>query len=114
MAAPRADRHGGAMNKRVLLPLLALLAFVGWSIWLVGGDSYFGFLYLARDEPWAAQMLTDLAVACFLVSSWMIRDARIHRLPVAPYLIATLFLGSIGPLAYLVHRGVRGPTPAPA
>jgi hypothetical protein len=107
MAAPRRDRHGGLMNKRVAIPLALLVAFTAWSLWLVAGDSYLGFLRVAWREPWAAQMLTDLVVACFLVSSWMIRDARERRLPVAPYLIATIFLGSIGPLAYLVHRGVR-------
>jgi len=114
MAAPRGDRHGGGMSKRVVLPSLALIVFVAWSMWLVADDSYLGFLRLAWREPWAAQMLTDLVVACFLVSSWMIRDARARRLPVAPYLIATLCLGSVGPLAYLIHRGVRDGAPTRA
>lgn len=97
------------MSKRVLVPLVVLLGFVGWSMWLVAGDSYFGFLRLAWREPWAAQLLTDLVIACVLVTSWMIRDARERGLPAAPYVAITLFLGSIGPLAYLVHRGVRDP-----
>lgn len=88
-------------------PLTVLIVFTAWSLWLVAGESPVGFLTLSWREPWAAQMLTDLAVACFLVSIWMVRDARARGIPAAPYLLATLLLGSIGPLAYLVHRGVR-------
>jgi hypothetical protein len=106
MEPARAAPHPAFM--KLSTPLVALIAFTAWSLYLVVGESPVGFLTLAWREPWAAQMLTDLAVACFLVSTWMVRDARTHRIPVAPYLVATLLLGSIGPLAYLVHREVRG------
>ncbi|HUQ01362.1 MAG TPA: hypothetical protein VM261_02650 [Kofleriaceae bacterium] len=93
--------------KKIAIPLVVLLAFSAFSLWVVGTEGYFGFLTLARDEPWGMQVLLDVAIACFLYSTWMVRDAREQKLPVAPYLVAMLFLGSIGALAYLVHRGVR-------
>jgi hypothetical protein len=75
-------------------------------MWVTVTEGYFGFLTLARDEPWGLQVLLDVAIACFLYSMWMIRDARERKLPVAPYLVMMLFGGSLGALAYLVHRGV--------
>lgn len=93
--------------KKILVPLVALCAFSAFSLWVVATEGYFGFLTLARDEPWGLQVLLDVAIACFLYSIWMVRDARERKLPVAPYLVMMLFGGSLGALAYLVHRGVR-------
>lgn len=91
----------------LLLPLVVLVAFTAISLWLVAGESPIGFLTLARDEPWGAQVLLDLVIACSLFLGWMRRDARERGLPAAPYFVATVLLGSIGALAYLVHRGLR-------
>lgn len=93
--------------KKVAIPLVVLLAFSAFSFWVVATEGYFGFLTLARDEPWGLQVLLDVAIACFLYSIWMVRDAREQKLPVAPYLLMMLFGGSIGALAYLVHRGIN-------
>jgi hypothetical protein len=106
MAAPRARAQRERM-KKIAIPLVVLLAFSAFSLWVVATKGYFGFLTLARDEPWGLQVLLDVAISCFLYSTWMVRDARERKLPVAPYLVAMLFLGSIGALAYLVHRGLR-------
>lgn len=96
--------------KKIAIPLLVLVVFSAFSLWVTAEKGYFGFLTLARDEPWGLQILLDLAIACFLYSMWMVKDARERKLPVAPYLVAMLFLGSIGALAYLVHRGLRAPS----
>ncbi|KAB2887442.1 MAG: DUF2834 domain-containing protein [Kofleriaceae bacterium] len=98
--------------KKIAIPLVALVAFSAFSLWVVAAEGYLGFLSLARDEPWGLQLLLDVAIACFLYSIWMVRDARERGLPVAPYLVMMLFGGSIGALAYLVHRGVRAATSA--
>ncbi len=92
--------------KNILLPLTVLLAFTAFSSWVVVERGYFGFLTLARDDAWGLQVLLDLVIACVLYARWMIRDARERGLPSAPYLVLMVFLGSIGALAYLVHRGV--------
>jgi hypothetical protein len=99
-----ASAHSPRMNKR-LVPLL-LASFLGYSSWVVLRYGYFGFLTLAFREPWAMQMLLDLFIALFLVGAWMRRDARERSLPVVPYLVLLPLFGSVGVLAYLVHRSV--------
>lgn len=93
------------MNK--LAPLVILVVFTLFSTAVVVRHGYFGFITLALREPWALQMLLDLAIALFLVAGWLRRDARARGIEAWPYLLALPFLGSISPLAYLVHRRLR-------
>ncbi|MDC0671870.1 hypothetical protein [Nannocystis radixulma] len=88
-------------------PLLILVVFTLFSVVVVLRHGYFGFITLALREPWAMQMLLDLAIALFLVAGWLRRDARTRGIEAWPYLVALPFLGSISPLAYLVHRRLR-------
>lgn len=92
--------------KRIALPLVVLILFTTFSMWVALDQGYFGFLGLAGREPWGLQLLLDVAIACSLFSIWMVRDARQRGLPATPYLLGLLFLGSISALAYLVHRGL--------
>jgi Terpene cyclase DEP1 len=98
-------------NLRRVLPLVVLLPFTAYSLWVVATRGYLGFITLAGREPWALQLLLDLTICCVLIVTWMVPDARARGIAVWPYLIATLFVGSIGPLAYLTHRAWR-PRPA--
>lgn len=93
------------------LPALVVLlvAFTGYSVYLVQDQPFFGFLTLARDEPWGRQVLIDLVIALSLFASWMRGDARARKLPYLPYLALILVLGSIGALSYLIHRELRKP-----
>jgi hypothetical protein len=45
-------------------------------------------------------------IACSFGIGWMIHDARKHAIKTWPYVVATLLLGSIGLLAYVVRRGL--------
>jgi len=101
MARVSAARYLASMNRR-LLAAIVLVPFAAFSSWVVWRHGYFGFLSLARAEPWALQMLLDLVIACSIAIGWMRADARKHGVNALPYVIATLALGSIGPLAYLV------------
>jgi hypothetical protein len=85
---------------------LVLAAFGAFSIWVVAAHGYTGFLSLAAREPWGLQMLLDLVIACSFGIGWMIHDARKHAIKTWPYIVATLLLGSIGLLAYVVRRGL--------
>jgi hypothetical protein len=96
------------MTPRLLLLLAALAAFTVYSLAVVAGHGYVGFLTLAAREPWAMQMLIDLTIALVLFLVWAVRDARSVGLPVLPFAVATLFLGSVGALAYLVAREIKG------
>ena len=89
-----------------LFAAVVLLPFAAFSSRVVMQDGYTGFLHLAAREPWALQMLLDLGIALTFVGVWMVRDARSRGLRAWPWVLATLLLGSIGPLAYLVTTGV--------
>ena len=84
---------------------VVLAAFGAFSIWVVAGYGYLGFIALARDEPWGLQMLLDLVIACSFGAGWMLGDARRRGLAAWPYVVLTVLLGSIGLLAYVVARG---------
>ncbi len=108
---PRAGASGGRLRAQALAAGLVLAAFTVFSLWVVDGHGYTGFLSLAGREPWALQMLLDLAIACSFALGWLRADARRRGLAWWPYFAVTLFLGSIGVLAYVVRRGLA---PAPA
>lgn len=98
--------------KRFLLALV-LVPFTVFSLGVVFRQGFFGFLTLAWHEPWGMQIFLDLCIALFLVSSWIRKDARERGIPSLPYLLAIPFLGSIGALAYLVHREVAAKRASP-
>ena len=89
-----------------LLASLVLLPLTVFSVIVIVEHGYFGFVTLSLREPWALQMLLDLAVALFFVGGWMRRDARAHGIPVMPYLLLLPFVGSISALGYIVHRSL--------
>lgn len=87
-----------------LLILITLVVFgilTGGALWQHG---YWGILAPHFQSLGAAQVLTDLVIAMTLVLVWLWRDARrLGRNP-WPWVIATLALGSFGPLVYLLTR----------
>jgi hypothetical protein len=91
---------------KALIAAVVLLAFTTYSIWVTLGHGYTGFLSLAAREPWAMQMLLDLVIACSIGIGWMRADARKRKLTYWPYVVVTIFLGSIGLLTYVVRRGL--------
>jgi hypothetical protein len=98
------------MRNTLILASLVLAAFGTYSIWVVAGHGYTGFLTLAGREPWAMQMLLDIVIACTIGTGWMVRDARKHGIAAWPFMVVTLFLGSLGLLAYIVRRDLAKPS----
>jgi Terpene cyclase DEP1 len=84
--------------------LLVAVLFTAYSTLVVAEHGYTGFLHLAWREPWAMQMLLDLTIALTIVSSLLVVDARRRKQVAWPWVVVTLFLGSVGPLWYLVLR----------
>jgi hypothetical protein len=84
--------------------LLVAVVFTGYSSVVVAEHGYTGFLHLAGREPWALQMLIDLTIALSIVSSLLVIDARRRKQAAWPWVVATVLLGSVGPLWYLVFR----------
>jgi len=94
------------MNVKLLIPLAALAVFGVYTDLVVLEHGVFGFAGLALREPWAMQMLCDigLSLACF--AALAVPDARRHGIPIWPYLVASLLLGSLGAMPYFVHREI--------
>lgn len=96
-----------------LVAAAILAVFGAFSTWVAVTQGYLGFLDIAGRSWWALQMLLDLVLALSFAVGWMISDARKRQIATWPYLAATVFLGSIGILAYCVRRGVTHSVPAP-
>jgi hypothetical protein len=86
---------------------IVLVAFGTFSVWVAAGHGLVGFVGLVGREPWALQMLLDLAIACWIAIGWVIGDARKRGIAAWPFIAATVLAGSIGLLAYLVRRAWR-------
>jgi hypothetical protein len=89
---------------RLALAVTSFVLFTSWSLWVAATHGPLGFLPLASKEPWAAQMLVDLVISLALAMGWLVPDAKRSDISPWPYVALTLLVGSISPLAYLVHR----------
>jgi hypothetical protein len=98
--------------KSVALPLIALLAFSGYtvSVMLQAEQSLIEFGISLMSRPDTAQVVIDLYLLATLAGVWMVADACKRGQSgwsVAPYLVVTAVFVSIGPLLYLVVQGLR-------
>lgn len=98
--------------KSVALPLLALIAFSGYtlSVMMQAEQSLIDFGISLMSRPDTAQVVIDLYLLATLAGIWMYRDARKRGQSgwsVLPYLVITAVFVSVGPLLYLVVRGLR-------
>jgi hypothetical protein len=90
------------MQRLLLVATLALFgALTAAALWQHG---YWGILAPHFQSWGGAQVLVDLVIALALVLCWLWRDARASGRNPWPWLVATLLLGSFGPLLYLLTR----------
>ncbi len=92
------------MNARLVVLVAVLAGFSALTAHAFVTVGYFGVFDYELATVAGRQVLIDLVIACSLILLWMIGDARERGLPWLPYAALTLALGSIGPLAYLIHR----------
>jgi hypothetical protein len=85
----------------LLLVLADFAAFEAYAVWKYGVVGLFQ-LVLANAATGVA--FADLCIALGLIIFWMWGDARERGASVVPYVLMTLGLGSVGPLAYLIRR----------
>jgi hypothetical protein len=88
--------------------LLILLAFAAYTALVIVDYGVIGFVEAVSDNTAVMQVGLDLVIAIAIALGFVYGDAKRRGLPFVPYLIATVFLGSIGLLAYLFHRTWRG------
>ncbi len=92
--------------------LVGFSAQTGHALFNLG---YVGFFEELLATLSGRQAVADIVISCSLILFWMIADARERGRAWLPYAALTLVLGSVGPLAYLVHRELApGRSPAPA
>ena len=86
-----------------LLPTLAI--FSAATLYAIYHYGYVSFLYFAAANEATQLLFVDLALSLTLVAVGMVRDARSRKAAYLPFLVVGFFLGSVGPLAYLLTRG---------
>lgn len=89
------------------LAITLLIPFSALTIYAVMQVGYVGIFDYHRHSPAGWQVFADLVVALILVLSWMIPDAKKRGRNPIPWVVMTLFLGSIGPLLYLATGGAK-------
>ena len=99
------------MGKRRALALILGIPFLALTAYAVQQVGYVGIFDYHRHSPAGWQVFADLVIALVLVLTWLVPEARRGGHNPWPWVVATLFLGSIGPLAYMVFvgRGDRAP-----
>ena len=90
--------HTRTLAIALLIPFLALTIYSVTQVGYIGLFTY----HLASPAGW--QVFTDLVIALLLVLIWLVPDAKAAGRNPWPWVVATLCLGSIGPLAYLAWR----------
>lgn len=85
----------------IILTLILFGALTATALWQYG---YWGIIAPHFQSFGAAQVFADLTIALVLVMVWMWQDANTTGRNPWPWLVATLTLGSFGPLIYLLTR----------
>jgi Protein of unknown function DUF2834 len=85
-------------------PILALvfLAFGVYSAYAIFELGYLGVFSSSFANAGTLQVFLDLVIACLLILTWLVRDARDKGRNPWPYVVLTLAAGSFGPLLYLL------------
>lgn len=85
----------------IIVTLILFGALSATALWQHG---YWGIIAPHFQSFGAAQVFADLVIALVLVMVWMWQDAKANGRNRWPWLVATLALGSFGPLIYLLTR----------
>jgi hypothetical protein len=95
------------MSKKQWLLGIVFANFAALNAYAVYQYGYAGVIALVTANMATITVLVDLTIALSLVAVWMWNDARQRGISALPYLVVTLFLGSIGPLLYLLRTSRR-------
>ena len=87
-----------------ILSIFLLVPFAILTAYALVDVGYIGIFDYHRHSSAGWQVFSDLVIALVLVSCWIVNDARANNRSPWPWLLITLFLGSIGPLLYLAFK----------
>jgi len=85
----------------IIITILLFGALTGLAVWHDGITGIFGSIISSYGS---AQIYIDLFIALVLIMIWMWHDAKTTGRNPWPWIIATLAVGSFGPLVYLLTR----------
>jgi hypothetical protein len=86
------------------LLIFVLTAFGALSSIALWQHGYWGLISPLLQNWGGVQVLADLSIALSLSLVWIWRDAQATGRSAWPWIVATLALGSFGPLVYLLTR----------
>ena len=86
------------------LIVIALLLLAAITVPAVLQHGYLGIITSHFPSFAGMQVLTGLVIALTLVMIWIWHDAKATGRNPWPWIVATLAMGSFGPLAYLLTR----------
>ena len=92
------------MNPRQVGLSIVLAGFVALNAYCFYTFGTAGVLHAAFANAATVAVFIDAVIALTMVAMWMVRDAAQRGASVLPYLLLTLFMGSMGPLIYLIGR----------
>jgi len=92
------------MNRRTLA-IAILIPFTLLTLYAVSQVGFIGIFEYHLHSPAGWQVIADLVIALVLLLTWLVPEARKAGRNPWPWVVATLLLGSIGPLLYLVFAG---------
>lgn len=84
------------------LTWLVAAAFSAFSLWALLQVGYLGIWQGGFANVGSTQITFDLIIACAIGVGFVARECRAQGRPWWPWAVATLALGSIGLLAYLL------------
>lgn len=92
---------------RIVLLVLVLAGFGAFTGYAIASYGYLGYFEALLSSLPGAHVGVDAVIALTLVFVWMSIDAKERGLPFWRYAAAGVLFGSVGPLAYLIHRELR-------
>lgn len=92
------------MNAKQIGLSVLLVDFLALTAYAVYQYGYLGIFEMIMANAATMLAFVDLLIALSLIVVWMVRDARECGFSAVPYVLLTLALGSVGPLAYLIRR----------
>jgi hypothetical protein len=94
---------GEAMNGKQMIVGIVWLGFAALTVimFIRDGSAVFSMPFDSMTNMVAT---IDLLIELALVSTWIYFDARRRGTSAIPFIVMTVFLGSLGPLTYLFFR----------